>query len=255
MSHSDDIPSSGPTPGPDPAPAPAKPAPPAPGAAAPAPRKPAAAADGKPAAPRRRRKPAPPPPKPGLGWAAWVAVAVLALDQLSKWIVVQLLNLKQVQAIDVLDPWLNLRMAWNQGVNFGLFSSDVEVMRLVLIAVALVICVWVAVWLVRVRPGRLAQIAAGLLIGGALGNVIDRMVYGAVADFLNMSLPDWRNPYSFNVADIAIFAGAIGLVLQPGPSSGAAGGKGKPAGKAQKPRTAAAKPKSDKTRDGARKTR
>lgn len=252
MSHSDDTLSSGPNPGPAPAPAPAEPAPPA----RPAPRKPAAAApaDGKPAAPKRRRKPAPPPPKPGLGWAAWVAVAVLALDQLSKWIVVQLLNLKQVQAIDVFDPWLNLRMAWNQGVNFGLFSSDVEVMRLVLIAVALVICVWVAVWLVRVRPGRLAQIAAGLLIGGALGNVIDRMVYGAVADFLNMSLPDWRNPYSFNVADIAIFAGAIGLVLQPGPSSGATGGKGKAAGKG-KPRAAAAKPKSDKTRDGARKTR
>ena len=54
-----------------------------------------------------------------------------------------------------------------------------------------------------------------LLVGGALGNVIDRVFYGAVADFLNMSLPNWRNPYSFNVADIAIFAGAIGLILVP----------------------------------------
>ena len=236
MSHSDDTPPADPAPE-APAPAPARPAP------------------RKPAAPRRRRPPPAPPPKPGLGWAAGVAAAVLALDQLSKWIVVQLLNLAQVQAIDVFDPWLNLRMAWNQGVNFGLFSSDVEVMRVVLIAIALVICVWVAVWLVRVRPGRLAQIAAGLLIGGALGNVIDRMVYGAVADFLNMSLPDWRNPYSFNVADIAIFAGAIGLVVQPGPGPDAK--PGKPAAKsAGKPRTSAgAKPKGDKTRDGARKTR
>lgn len=224
MSHSDDILSSGPTPGPDPAPAPAKPAPPAPGAAAPAPRKPAAPADGKPAAPRRRRKPAPPPPKPGLGWAAWVAVAVLALDQLSKWIVVQLLNLKQVQAIDVLDPWLNLRMAWNQGVNFGLFSSDVEVMRLVLIAVALVICVWVAVWLVRVRPGRLAQIAAGLLIGGALGNVIDRFVHGHVVDFIQWHVGQHYWP-AFNVADSAVVCGAIGMAL-----AGLLGGRAKAKG-------------------------
>ena len=108
-------------------------------------------------------------------------------------------------------------------------------MRWVLIAVALVICAWVAVWLFRVRPGRLAQVAAGLLIGGAVGNVIDRLAYGAVADFLNMSLPGWRNPYSFNLADIAIFAGALGLVFQPGPA-----------------RPAEA---SDNSRDGPRKTR
>lgn len=194
-------------------------------------------ADGAPAPSRKRRSPKapPPPPPPKLWWAAGVSALILLIDQLSKWIVVHALNLKEVQAIDVIDPWLNLRMAWNQGVNFGLFSSDVDTMRWVLIAVAAVICVWVSVWLWRTRPGRLAQIAAGLLIGGALGNVIDRIAYGAVADFLNMSLPGWRNPYSFNVADIAIFAGALGLVFQPGP------------------------PKDDaapaKTRDGGRRTR
>lgn len=189
-------------------------------------------------APKRRRKPLPLPPPPqltSLWWAAGTALVILVLDQLTKWIVVHALNLVEVQAIDVIDPWLNLRMAWNQGVNFGLLSSDVEVMRWVLIAVAVVICAWVAVWLVRARPGRLAQVAAGLLIGGAVGNVIDRVAYGAVADFLNMSLPGWRNPYSFNVADIAIFAGALGLVFQPGP--------------------AAAEETSDKSRDGKRKTR
>src|SRR5690606_38487612 len=112
---------------------------------------------------------------------------------------------------------LNLRMAWNQGVNFGLFASSQELMRWVLIAVALAVCVWVWLWLARARAGRLAQVAGGLLIGGAVGNVIDRVLYGAVADFLNMSLPNWQNPYSFNVADIAIFAGALGLILQPPP--------------------------------------
>ena len=65
----------------------------------------------------------------------------------------------------------------------------------------------------RSQQGRWAKASAGLLIGGALGNVIDRIWYGAVADFLNMSLPGMANPYSFNVADITIFAGAIGLVL------------------------------------------
>ncbi|QJD16805.1 signal peptidase II [Paracoccus sanguinis] len=176
------------------------------------------AADG--TAPKKRRvlKAEPPPlPPRKLWWALGVTLGVLALDQLSKWIVVQALNLKEVQAIDVIDPWLNLRMAWNQGVNFGLFGTDAEFMRWVLIGVALAICVGVAVWLVRLRPGTLAQVAAGLLVGGALGNVIDRVAYGAVADFLNMSLPGWRNPYSFNVADIAIFAGALGLIVQPGP--------------------------------------
>jgi len=64
----------------------------------------------------------------------------------------------------------------------------------------------------------LVQISTGLLIGGALGNVVDRVVYGAVADFLNMSCCGWNNPFSFNVADITIFAGAIGLVLLSGGS-------------------------------------
>jgi len=106
-------------------------------------------------------------------------------------------------------------MAWNEGVNFGLFASGADFMRWVLVGIALAVCVWVAVWVQRSKARPFARVAAGLLIGGALGNVVDRLAYGAVADFLNMSLPGWRNPYSFNVADIAIFAGALGLVFQP----------------------------------------
>lgn len=203
-------------------------------------RKPRAAAPKKTAGSAPARKPggkgsrkAPPPPQgTALRAALIVAAVIIAIDQLTKYIVVHALNLKVIQELTVWEPWLNLRMAWNQGVNFGLFSSDVEVMRWVLIAVALAVCLWVAVWLWRARPGRLAQVASGLLIGGALGNVIDRVAYGAVADFLNMSLPGWRNPYSFNVADIAIFAGALGLVFLP-----------------------AREIEPDKTRDGRRKTR
>ncbi|AOZ68232.1 signal peptidase II [Rhodobacter xanthinilyticus] len=144
---------------------------------------------------------------------ARVAAVILLLDQISKYLVVQGLDLANRGAIDVLPPWLNFRMAWNRGVNFGLFSGETDLTRWGLILVALVIAGWVWRWIARPGHGRAAQASAGLLIGGALGNVIDRLTYGAVADFLNMSLPGWANPYSFNVADIAIFAGAGGLML------------------------------------------
>lgn len=146
-----------------------------------------------------------------------IAVAVFLLDQISKFLVVHGLKLDQVGAIDVLPPWLNFRMAWNQGVNFGLMAGADELTRWGLVLLALVISVWVWVWVSRTaRQSPRMLISAGLLIGGALGNVIDRIVYGAVADFLNMSLPFWQNPFSFNVADIAVFFGAIGLVLFSG---------------------------------------
>ncbi|MCQ0969477.1 signal peptidase II (plasmid) [Paracoccus sp. TK19116] len=169
----------------------------------------------------------------------WVAGVIILIDQALKLWVVHVLELDRLRAIDVLPPWLNLRMAWNQGVNFGLLSSDQNVMRWVLIAVALGVCLWVWLWLRRGRPGKLGRVAAGLLIGGAIGNVIDRIFYGAVADFLNMSLPGWQNPFSFNVADIAIFAGALGLVLMPNAGGGAGGEK----------------PVDDNTRDDAPKSR
>ena len=167
-------------------------------------------------APRKPKAPPPPGLREKLGPVALWAAVIFALDQVTKYIVVHQMQLDLVREIDLIDPWLNLRMAWNQGMNFGLFSSDVNIMRWVLIAVALAVCVWITAWVGRTqRPSRLVQISAGVLVGGALGNVIDRLTYGAVADFLNMSLPNWQNPYSFNVADIAIFAGALGLVFQP----------------------------------------
>ncbi|MGL6210534.1 MAG: signal peptidase II [Paracoccaceae bacterium] len=145
-----------------------------------------------------------------------VAIVVFALDQATKLGIVFGLNLIERGEIDVFPPYLVFRMAWNRGVNFGLFASHTDVMRWVLIAVALAITVWVWLWVRREGARPLAQVAAGLLIGGALGNVVDRVAYGAVADFLNMSCCGIENPYAFNIADIAIFAGAIGLVLFAG---------------------------------------
>ena len=144
---------------------------------------------------------------------ARVAALVILLDQISKYLVVHVMELDLRRSIDVAPPWLNFRMAWNQGVNFGLFAGADQWTRWALIVLALGISAWVGRWISRGGHSARVTVAAGLLIGGALGNVIDRLAYGAVADFLNMSLPFWHNPYSFNVADIAIFLGAIGLVL------------------------------------------
>lgn len=157
---------------------------------------------------------------------ALVAFLTFALDQISKWYVVFHLRLIDIGMIDVWPPYLTFRMAWNRGVNFGLFAHDADVMRWVLIAVALVISAWALWWLSRAPQGWMACISGGLLVGGALGNVVDRVLYGAVADFLNMSCCGIENPYAFNVADIAIFAGAIGLVLFAAEADKGKGGKG-----------------------------
>lgn len=142
-----------------------------------------------------------------------VATITFLLDQVSKYLVVHAMNLRELGRIDVWPPFLNFRMAWNTGINFGLFSQDSSITRWVLIVVALVITGVVIVWMARSAPNRWQQLSAGLLVGGALGNVIDRLLYGAVADFLNMSCCGIDNPFAFNVADIAVFAGAIGLIL------------------------------------------
>jgi signal peptidase II len=163
--------------------------------------------------------------------AGLVAAAVFALDQATKVWVVHLLDLKSRFAIDVLPPFLNLRMAWNTGVNFGLFSGGSEVLRWGLVALSLAVALGVWLWVRGLPPRGVVQLSAGLLVGGALGNAVDRVLYGAVADFLNMSCCGWRNPWAFNVADIAIFAGAIGLLLFAS-DDGSGKGAGKAAGRA-----------------------
>lgn len=148
----------------------------------------------------------------------WTAAIVFVFDQFTKFFVVHWLNLIERGVIDVAPPYLVFRMAWNRGVNFGLFS-DFD-MRWWLIALALIITALVLYWMRRDGGGRMAHISAGMLVGGALGNVVDRVWYGAVADFLNMSCCGIENPYAFNVADIAIFVGAVGLVIFVGDGKG-----------------------------------
>lgn len=142
-----------------------------------------------------------------------LAVLVIALDQASKLWVLHGLGFMEGGAgtrINVLDPWFNLTMVWNRGVSFGLFAAESLWMRLLLIGFSLIIAGVIAFWLTRAE--RLLQaLAFGLIIGGAIGNVIDRVAYGAVADFLDFS--GLYFPYVFNVADAAISTGVAALIL------------------------------------------
>jgi signal peptidase II len=149
--------------------------------------------------------------------ALWLAAAIVFVaDQALKWYVVVVLDLANQLYIEVWPPFLTFIMAWNRGINFGLFAGDSDLSRWVLIALALAITAWVVRW-ARGEPDNLPmQMSAGFLVGGALGNVVDRMIWGAVADFLNVSCCGWLNPWAFNVADIAIFLGAIGLIVTAG---------------------------------------
>jgi len=149
------------------------------------------------------------------------AGAILALDRFSKHWIVDGLELASLGRIEVFPPYLTLIMAWNRGINFGIGASGPEAMRWVLVGVAVAISVALVVWIVRWGKVQLA-LAGGLVVGGALGNAWDRVIYGAVADFLNMSCCGFTNPTSFNVADIAVFIGAFGMVIFSGDSKKAA---------------------------------
>ncbi len=154
-----------------------------------------------------------PAPARVLRTIAAVAIVVLAVDQLSKWYVVELLELRHHLAIPVLPPFLTFRMAWNTGVNFGLFGGGPEATRWILVAISIAVSAALVWWVLRRQSPGLA-LGAGLVLGGAVGNAIDRVRYGAVADFLNTSCCGIDNPFSFNVADIAIFVGAVWIALK-----------------------------------------
>lgn len=142
-----------------------------------------------------------------------LAVVTLVLDRVTKVWIVDGLDLKSVLSIDVLPPFLNLRMAWNTGINFGIGGGGPEETRWILVGLSIAISLGLTVWVLRRKSVALA-LGAGAVVGGAIGNAWDRVTWGAVADFLNMSCCGIQNPFSFNVADIAIFAGAVWIALR-----------------------------------------
>ena len=136
-----------------------------------------------------------------------VAVAAFILDQLSKIWIVDYLRLADIEnGIEIL-PVFRLVMVWNYGISFGMFSDGGDMRRWLLIGVALVITAVMLIWLWKSRHG-LMSLALGLVIGGAMGNVIDRLRWGAVADFFYFHYEEWYWP-AFNIADSSIFIGVV----------------------------------------------
>lgn len=145
----------------------------------------------------------------------FVAFIIYWSDRLSKMLVVEAMDLRGKIAIDVYPPYFNLRMAWNKGINFGLFGSDAEATRYIISTAAFLTVVALIVW-VRRQRGTAVPVSVGLIVGGACGNVWDRISYGAVADFINVTCCGFDNPYSFNIADAAIFIGVMGILFFAG---------------------------------------
>ena len=146
-------------------------------------------------------------PVSALGLTA--AVVTLAADQASKWLVLRGLRLGSGDVLTV-TPFFDLVLAMNRGISYGLLPQDSEFGRWVLVMVNLAAAGFFVFWLRRVRS-RLLAVTLGLLVGGALGNAIDRAAYGAVVDFISLHALGWRW-YVFNIADAAIVAGVIGLL-------------------------------------------
>lgn len=150
----------------------------------------------------------------------WLSAAIAFLiDQWSKFHVFTLLDLQTLERIEVIAPLLVFVKGMNTGVNFGLFADNSPNQRWFLIALSLALCAMLWYWARRNfhRPVEFAS--AGLIVGGALGNALDRVIFPGVRDFLNMSCCGINNPYVFNVADVFIFMGAAGLVFFAGDSA------------------------------------
>ena len=110
-----------------------------------------------------------------------------------------------------LAPFADFVVVWNRGVSYGLFQQEGGLGRWLLVALSLAAALGLGLWMRR-AGSRLLAVALGLIVGGALGNAIDRAAYGAVFDFVHLHAGGW-SWYVFNVADAAIVAGVIGLIL------------------------------------------
>jgi signal peptidase II len=153
----------------------------------------------------------------GLGLA--VALLLCAIDQAHKLWMLFSFDIAARQPV-ALTPFLEMILVWNRGVSYGLLQQDTDAGRWALVAFKLVAVAILLVWLAR-TPSRLGAVAIGLIIGGAVGNAIDRTVYGAVADFFHFHVGSF-SWYVFNVADVGIVAGVALLLYE------ALLGKGRP---------------------------
>lgn len=165
--------------------------------------------------------------KPVVGFS--LALDVLVLDQISKWLLLEYVIRKEIQpnaqpvglwdwlmdapsrfpytSIELL-PFFNLTMVWNEGISFGLFHG---LGIWILVAVSLIITVVFSLWMLR-SESWFQTVSLALVIGGAIGNIMDRLRFGAVADFFDFYIGNWHYP-AFNVSDCSIVVGIAFLVI------------------------------------------
>lgn len=143
-----------------------------------------------------------------------VAFLVFVLDQATKWVVTYPLDLiNQPQGTIGITSFFNLKWVENRGVSLGLLSADGELGRWLLVAMTAAIAIFVAVWLWREKR-RDDTIALALVLGGALGNILDRSRLGYVVDFADLHFGEWRPFLVFNVGDAAITIGVLLLLVR-----------------------------------------
>jgi signal peptidase II len=141
------------------------------------------------------------------------AVTVLAIDQATKLWLLFVFDIGHRGTVRIA-PFFDLVLAWNVGISFGWFQNDSVMAQIALTAVKAIAVVVLAVWLARSQTW-IATVALGMIIGGAVGNAIDRLAYGAVVDFALMHIQIGEktfNWYVFNLADAAIVAGVAALL-------------------------------------------
>ena len=143
------------------------------------------------------------------------AAVACVLDQASKLWLLKVFDLASKDVV-TLAPFVDLVLAWNTGISYGWFQQEGPFGQWALLALKVVAVALLWIWLAK-AASRLAAVSLGLIIGGAVGNAIDRLAYGAVADFvlLHAESATWRfNWYVFNLADVAIVAGVVGLLYE-----------------------------------------
>ena len=142
-----------------------------------------------------------------------VALAIFAIDQLTKYWVTGPLGINQVGDQLVLLPIFNFTYTQNEGISLGLFNATTETGRWMLVALTSAIAVGVAYWIGKEKH-RLDQIALGMVLGGALGNILDRARFGYVVDFADLHFGGFRPFLVFNVGDAAISIAVVILLLR-----------------------------------------
>lgn len=148
---------------------------------------------------------------PLIGLAA--AGLLFVVDQFTKIGVTHGLGLDALSDAREVTPFFNLRFVANHGVSLGLLHADTDRMRWALVAMTGAIAVAVAIWMTR-ETHRADRIALGAILGGAIGNIVDRVRLGYVVDFADLHFGDWRPFLVFNVADAAITLGVLVLLVR-----------------------------------------